>query len=460
LCFSACLIIAATRFSVETLPTRNYVSRNGKVPVKPGANRFARTNGETFPDYLEMPFPTGFLPRLMNCSSLPPRPNILWLRFLPSQAAYNFLKSNTRKYFEFGALCLLAIAMLWWFGRHLDWMEVRNAVARANPYLLGLAVIAICSVYFFRATRWRALLAPLSPAHLQNLFEATTVGFSAVFLIGRAGEVVRPVVLPMRDPRIRASASFVTIMVERIYDLLAVLVLFAVTLIWLRPPATLENEFGRVRMMGFVLLSGVVAGVFVLIKFRRHSEFVIPWLKQNLDRRRFIPKRLTRALISILEQLARALRVLVDARELAVTVGWTAMIWLAIAVANWLVLRAFGLSFGVPDTLFVLGWALVGSLVPTPGGAAGAFHAATAGALIFLGVDKEKAAAISIVMHLVDFAPALMFGIFYVLRGDINLSRLRSLTSAEAVEHAVEDEEILPNKAFATNQLKTAAARD
>ena len=88
----------------------------------------------------------------------------------------------------------------------------------------------------------------------------------------------------------------------------------------------------------------------------------------------------------------------------------------------------------------MLGWALVGSLVPTPGGAAGAFHAATAGALIFLGVDVETAAAISIVMHLVDFGPAFIFGLVYLLRGDINLSRLRSLTSSEAVEHAVEDE--------------------
>lgn len=434
--------------------------RNGKVPAKPDAARFARINGETFPDCIEMPFSTGFLPRVMNCSSLPARPNILWLRFFRVKRPTTFLKSNTRKYVEFGALCLLAIAMLWWFGRHLDWVEVRESVARANPYLLGLAVVAICSVYLFRATRWGALLAPLSPARLRNLFEATTVGFSAVFLIGRAGEVVRPAVLPMRDPRIRASASFVTIMVERIYDLLAVVVLFAVNLIWLKPPATLENEFGRVRLMGFALLIGAVGGVFVLIKFRKHSEFVIHWLGQKLDRRSFIPKRLTRALISILEQLARALRVLVDARELAVTVGWTAIIWLAIAVANWLVLRAFGLSFGVPETVFVLGWALVGSLVPTPGGAAGAFHAATAGALIFLGVDKEKAAAISIVMHLVDFGPALVFGIFYFLRGDINLSRLRSLTSAEAVEHAVEDEEILPDEVFAQNQLEAAAARD
>ena len=57
----------------------------------------------------------------------------------------NPLKSNTRKYFEFAALCLLAVVIIWWFGRKLDWTEVRLSVSHANPYLLGLAVLMISS---------------------------------------------------------------------------------------------------------------------------------------------------------------------------------------------------------------------------------------------------------------------------------------------------------------------------
>ena len=112
------------------------------------------------------------------------------------------------------------------------------------------------------------------------------------------------------------------------------------------------------------------------------------------------------------------------------------------------------------ETIFVLGWSLVGSLVPTPGGAAGAFHAATAAGLIFLGVPRDTAAAISIVMHVIDFGPALIFGVFYIIKGDISLSRLRSLTSSEAVEHAVEDEKAVPDEVFGQSLLETATARD
>jgi uncharacterized protein (TIRG00374 family) len=257
----------------------------------------------------------------------------------------------------------------------------------------------------------------------------------------------------MRDSRIRASASFVTIMVERIYDMMAVVILFAINLLWFRPPINTGGELSRVRVVGVALLVVALAGLAGLTWFRRRSDGAIGWLKKRFDRSRFMPRRLSRALISILEQLARALRVLVDARELAVTVGWTAMVWIGIALANLLVIRAFGLPFGITETLFVLGWSLVGSLVPTPGGAAGAFHAATAAGLIFLGVARETAAAISIVMHLVDFGPAVVFGFFYFIRGNINISRLRSLTSSEAVEHAVEDEPIAPDDPTIEDQL-------
>lgn len=345
-----------------------------------------------------------------------------------------FKAQTYRKYIEFAALCLLAAGLLWWFGRNLDWHEVRLALSTADPVLLVIAVLLICLAYLARAFRWGALLKPLGAARLPDLFAATTIGFSAVFLIGRAGEVVRPVVLPMRDSRVRPSAALVTILIERIYDFMAVALMFALNLIWFQPPATVDISFSRVRTTGFVLLSVTLLGILFLMWFRRNSVKLIGFVERLFSRWRFIPQRLGEMVIRTLEQLARALRVLVNAAELAETVGWTALLWLGIATANLLVLRAFGLDVGMSETIFVLGWSLLGSLVPTPGGAAGAFHAATAAGLLFLGLKKETAAALSIVLHLVDFGPAVLFGLFYFLRGDLSISRLRTLISPARAE--------------------------
>jgi uncharacterized membrane protein YbhN (UPF0104 family) len=223
-----------------------------------------------------------------------------------------------------------------------------------------------------------------------------------------------------------------------------VILIFAINLLWFRPPTDSSIELAKVRFAGAVLLGLAIAGIVGLIWYRRNSERVIQIWQRLFRGRWFMPNRINRAFVSLLEQLARALRVLVDAKELAVTIAWTTLVWFGIALANLLVLRAFGLPFGIKETLFVLGWSLVGSLVPTPGGAAGAFHAATAAGLLVLGVTRETAAAISIVMHLVDFGPALLIGLFYFIRGDINISRLRSLISTEALEQAVEREDAVP----------------
>jgi uncharacterized membrane protein YbhN (UPF0104 family) len=85
-----------------------------------------------------------------------------------------------------------------------------------------------------------------------------------------------------------------------------------------------------------------------------------------------------------------------------------------------------------------MGVASLGSLIPTPGGAAGAFHAATAGSIIILGYDREVAAASSIMMHLIYFVPALLFGLYYLFRGDISVERFRSLLSSENAEREIE----------------------
>ncbi|MCA1817789.1 MAG: flippase-like domain-containing protein, partial [Acidobacteria bacterium] len=293
--------------------------------------------------------------------------------------------------------------------------------------------------YLIRALRWRRLLAPVAESSVRNLLAATSVGFGAIFVVGRSGEVLRPTFLSAVDPRVRPAASFVTIGVERVFDMAAVVLVFAVNLIWFRAPGGDPAAYARVRQAGFFLLGAFAVGIAALVVFRAHAATVIAWLERKSGGEPTRAKRAARFLTGILDQLRLALGVLVDARALAVTVGWTALLWAVIAFADFLVLRAFNLPFGMDETVFVLGWALVGSLVPTPGGAAGAFHVATARGLSFLGVADAKATAVSIVLHLVLFGPAFFLGLYFMLRSDVKLSRLRGAAreQGDAGEEAI-----------------------
>jgi uncharacterized protein (TIRG00374 family) len=357
------------------------------------------------------------------------------LSFLPNVAAYR--DNNLSKQLKFVVLFLLAVLILWYFGKDLDWQEVRTSLRRADPYYLGASVLVICFGYFLRAVRWQVLLRPITESSLKELFATTTVGFSAIFLIGRAGEIVRPMWLPMRDRRVRPSAALVTLGLERIFDLAALVMLFSLNLLWFSVPAGREAEFRYVSMAGYLMLGGVVLGFVFLAVYQRYAgKFVT--LAMRVTDRPFIPDKFRRIVLSILKQLAAALAILKDWRETLLVSFWTLTLWLAISIPTWLVILAFDIPITFSDSLFIMGFAVVSSVVPTPGGAAGAFHTATAGSLIFLmpNIRTEDAAAVSIAMHLVYFAPALVFGLYYFAHGDISIERFRNLLSSE---HAVEE---------------------
>src|SRR4051812_15742652 len=206
-----------------------------------------------------------FLHAPVNCCSLFTPPNILWLpgfgvKRLPSRYSHVKSLSNYRKIIEFGALLLLAAVIIWLFGRKLDWHQVKTSVQKSDWRLILIAIVIILLAYLWRVVRWQALLRPLTPTSLREVWIATCVGFAAVLTIGRAGEVVRPLALPMRDRRVRPAAAFVTILIERLYDTMTVVLMFAVNLLWFTPTSS-AVEFGWVRIIGFGFLAVLAVGI-------------------------------------------------------------------------------------------------------------------------------------------------------------------------------------------------------
>ena len=283
---------------------------------------------------------------------------------------------------------MFAVLIIWFFGRNLDWTEVSESLRKARPGYVVAAVLIVCLGYLLRAKRWQVLLAPITPSSLKELFATTTVGFAAMFFVGRAGEIVRPMWLPMRDKRVRPSSALVTLGVERIFDLASLICFFSLNLIWIDVPPGRESEFAYINFVGKLLLAGTALGFIALYVYQKFAPPIIEFAGRATDRR-FIPKRLRRIFLSLLEQLAASLEILKDWRGIVKVVFWTIALWLSIAIPTWLVILAFGVPMDLNSSIFVMGWASLGSLIPTPGGAAGGFHAVTAYSLVFLGVEKD-----------------------------------------------------------------------
>ena len=332
---------------------------------------------------------------------------------------------------------------VYWFAHKLNWLEVWIEVRQANWGQLALALALLVATYFVRIMRWRELLEPMARPPLTALFRATMIGFTALFLVGRAAEmIVRPAALSVKE-KVHPSACYATVMIERVFDMVMVVVFFAVNLIffeYVARDADAMRLFGWIKIAGAFLLIVAAAGIYGLSAFRRGRTGALTYLERKL---RWLPRRVHAAAMSLLHHISEGLSVLHDARSLTITVSYTVVLWLMVAVAHLLVVRAFGIPYAeVPFTgaVFVMGLSMLGSVVPTPGGATGPFHTATAAALAFLGVEHNKAASIAIILHLVIFTPATIFGMYYVAKEGLSLGRLRRIGEAKNKEEESIDE--------------------
>jgi len=171
-------------------------------------------------------------------------------------------------------------------------------------------------------------------------------------------------------------------------------------------------------------VAGIISLVFLSRKKHRPTQTVKgkgfgKWIKSHLSH--------------LLYNLITGLRVLRDKRALFMTISQTILLWACVALSTYLVLRAFDIRLTTTQVLFVLGFEMVGSTIPTPGGAAGAFHTAAEVGLELVGVERNLAASCAIILHLVTFAPSVFFGLFYMIRDGVSISAFRNME--ELSEH-------------------------
>src|SRR5712691_7187328 len=127
----------------------------------------------------------------------------------------------------------VAVALVAVFLHNVDLWGVLNTIARARPEWLALSLLTMIVNLAIRALRWKYLLEPLAPTTFASAFRATAVGFAASSVLpARAGEVIRPYFLARQarhdqNERMTATGAFATIILERLLDVVTVLVLLA-----------------------------------------------------------------------------------------------------------------------------------------------------------------------------------------------------------------------------------------
>src|SRR5438105_6219041 len=123
-------------------------------------------------------------------------------------------------------MAAVLLAVLRFRGPAFEWAVFAAPFSRLDWRWLALATRLSYATYFGRALRWAVLLKPLRPRPgLWNLTKATIVGFTAVTLLGRPGEFVRPYLISVKE-QVPLTSQLAAWVLERIFDLLFALAIF------------------------------------------------------------------------------------------------------------------------------------------------------------------------------------------------------------------------------------------
>ncbi len=313
----------------------------------------------------------------------------------------------------------LTIGLVWWFVKDLDPAELLHAFSSAHPGLLLVAVATTLQTYVIRAYRWQMLLRPIGDVPFRPAFRTTVIGFTAIFLLpARMGDVLRPYLLARRQG-LSVSATFATIVLERVLDLTAVLLLFAVSM-----PLLGLDVGPETRMAGIGAAVAAVAALALMTLSAGHPER----LGRFMDRcTGWLPARIGRVLGEFTRKFAEGLAVMRDPRAVFRTLAWSLILWGSICLGIWLVSRAFDLPVPMLGAFLIVMYLVVGVAAPTPGGF-GAFHVAYQfAATTYFGASVEGAAAAAIVLHLVSFVPVALLGFVYMWQDGLTLAGLRHI---------------------------------
>lgn len=334
-----------------------------------------------------------------------------------------------------GLIALAAIsALLVWALRkqQFDWTALGKALREARLSLILLSLLAVYVCYALRALRWSRFCRYLGAAPFAPLFSSTLIGFSALFLLGRAAEPIRPLLIA-RKQRFSISSQFGIYVLERVFDMGATAVLAGISLLGFAHVALTggsEDLLIRARGAGLLLLSGFAAAVIFLIYFRLHGGAWIQTRVAHWHQRTGWHARVA----GMVDGLSEGLQAIRTWGDLAAAIFYTGAHWFLIILIYIWVPRSLGGPLGQTDfpmAMLVLVFAMVGSMIQLPAVGGGSQVACFIAYTRLFGIEPEPAAAASILLWLVTFAGCCVAGVPLLIREGFSMGELRQLAQAE-----------------------------
>jgi len=347
---------------------------------------------------------------------------------------------------------IVSIVCSWLFVRNIDWPLLKNALKDANYWYVIPTLILTLLVYVVRAIRWQGLLSHIKPVSGSILLSITSIGFMANNILpARVGEVLRPFILYKKE-KVKFSTSVATVIVERIFDMLG-LIIFTVAVIALLPHPTHHNtaiplsanEAHTIRESIIPSLkkwTEVFAAVGVLTIVSLFLIVIKPdFFKKVLSKICFfLPHKLKDKAFGFYDSFVHGLKILENKTQTIWMMVLSLVIWVLGGAEIYLLGFSFHMHLPFMGACLVAICLALAVALPQAPGYIGVFHIAILKSLDIFGIQTTAAQSYAIVLWAISILPSTLMGFFFLWREGIAFREVVKLEE-EIVEGKLEEME-------------------
>jgi uncharacterized protein (TIRG00374 family) len=290
--------------------------------------------------------------------------------------------------------------------RGLDLSQVWLDMKTANYWWILPGVVAYFVGVWARTWRWHYLLRPIKPIPLKTMWPVVVIGYMGNNVYPfRAGEVIRAYVLKQKEG-VSVSASIATILVERIFDGL-VMLLFVFVALPIVPG--LPDWLRQTIIFASLAFFGALA-IFLMMAAR-------PALSRKLYKwaiTRFAPTALQEKMLTLADRFMEGLSSLASLRDILMVFVTSVVVWLLETVKYWFVMYAFNFSVSFFALMLMNGVVNLATTLPSAPGYIGTFDGPGIEVLKVFGVNPTIAAAYTLVLHAALWLPITLLGFYYM----------------------------------------------
>jgi uncharacterized protein (TIRG00374 family) len=281
--------------------------------------------------------------------------------------------------------------------RKVSFGDVLSAARGANYWWMAAALLLPVGANIFRAWRWNVLLSPVKDRlPLWYAFTASLIGYMINNVLPRGGEVARTF-NQARLAQIPVSSVLASVIVERVLDIVMLLLLLAGSSIFLS--AQLGEAFPAMQRVSIILVVATGVALVLFWALSRRPDASVAFLRERLRR---LSPRLAETISNQLLKFFHGLAVVQYPSKYAALAVSSVLVWACYVGGVFLAFVSFGLfqheGLGYLSATAITAVGGVGMTVPVPGGA-GTYHYFVSRSLeIMFGVGPAKATAFATVL--------------------------------------------------------------